>query len=547
MGQICKEKIFIFCVIFILPVCFIVSPAMATGTETLITTNNNDFNHQFPKIFNDQIVWQDLDPSGSFGIIYVYNITSGIETQVTDNTTYANHPAIFGNLITYTDWGGCSSFCSSSLIYLYDLATGIRIPISSGTDTNDNSAIYNNRIVWQNMSSISGISQIYINGTSPALATPVNASGNNQAYPAIFNNLVAYMDCGGDSTCSSPSAIYLYNISSSIGTQISSGSSWNAYPAIYNNRIPWLEEDAYGNPSQILINESVMGSEDNLTPNDQNLTTFPSTHPAISGNWVVWFQTNATTGNSDIYVNDTSTHQTIPIALDRYGVELTSIWYSTTQSLYRIVWDEQPPSGGMYNVYLYTSGPTQTCPVASFTNDFIGGSAPVTVHFTDTSSLNTSITHWYWDFGDGSNSTQEFPAYTYTTNGPYAVSLTVSDPYCRNTTTVTNSVVVGQPIANFTASPTTSVVPATIAFTDTSLGSPSTWNWSWGDGLWTNGSTENPTHEYTSAGLYLGHPDRKQHGRFGIVYEVELHPDPERRQCFHQHEHHRSHFRGYGK
>src|SRR5208283_1531998 len=500
MGRTSTGKILILCLIFILPACYMVSPVTAAGTETLITTYNNGFYHQLPRIFNDQIVWQDLDPTSSFGIIYVYNISSGIETQVTDNTTYTNHPAIFGNLITYTDWGGCSLFCSSSMIYLYNITSKTRIPLSSGVDSNDNSAIFNNQVIWQNTSSISGISQVFINGTSPALATPVNASGNNQEYPAIFNNLVAYMDCGSDSSCSSSSTIYLYNISSGMRSQISAGSDWNAYPAIFNNRITWLEASAVGNPSQVLINETAIGSADNLTPNDQNLTTSPSTQPSMSGNWVVWFQTNASTGNSDIYVNDTSTHQTIPIALDRYNVELTSIAYSPAQNLYRIVWDQQDTFGE--NVYLYTNTSNGSCPVAAFTNDFTSGNVPATVHFTDTSSQDSSITHWFWDFGDGSNSTIQNPAHTYATNGAYAVSLTVSDPYCRNTTTVINSIVVGQPIANFTASPTTSVVPAMIAFTDTSLGSPTQWNWSWGDGTWTNGTIQNPTHEYTSAGLY---------------------------------------------
>ena len=494
------KKIPVFCLFFIIVSCFVIYSVPATGTETIITPINNNFNHQYPRIFADRIVWQDVDPTQEFGIIHVYNSTSGIETQVTDNSTFTKNPAIYGDLVSYTDCEGyylCSG--TPSRIYLYNIATAGMIPLSSGSDVQDNSAVYGNRIVWADTPGV-GVSQVYINSTPLGTGTVLNASLDNQAYPAIYNNLVAYADCGSDQSCSSPSTIYLYNITSGAWTQVSTGSDWNLYPAVYNNRIAWLEANPYGNPSQVRINGTTPGSADVLTPGDLNLTTFPSTYPGISGSWVVWFEQNQTTGNSDIYANDTSDHQTIPIALDRAGVELTSVAYSPALGLYRIVWDEQ--DSGWYNIHLYTSGPTQTCPVAAFTNDFTGGSAPATIHFTDTSSQDSSITHWYWDFGDGSNSTIQNPAHTYTTNGAYAVSLTVSDPYCRNTTTVTDSVVVGQPIANFTASPTTSVVPATIAFTDTSLGSPSTWNWSWGDGLWTNGSTENPTHEYTNAGLY---------------------------------------------
>ena len=56
------------------------------------------------------------------------------------------------------------------------------------------------------------------------------------------------------------------------------------------------------------------------------------------------------------------------------------------------------------------------------------------------------------------------------------------------------------PVASFISFPTTGVVPLTVQFTDTSTGSPTSWNWSFGDG---NFSTiENPSYTYTSAGLY---------------------------------------------
>ena len=44
-----------------------------------------------------------------------------------------------------------------------------------------------------------------------------------------------------------------------------------------------------------------------------------------------------------------------------------------------------------------------------------------------------------------------------------------------------------------------------VSFTDTSLGSPSQWNWSWGDGNWTNGTTplqQNPSYTYSSPRVY---------------------------------------------
>ncbi len=67
---------------------------------------------------------------------------------------------------------------------------------------------------------------------------------------------------------------------------------------------------------------------------------------------------------------------------------------------------------------------TLPAPVADFTADPTEGNAPLTVRFTDTSAGNP--TTWNWDFGDGSTSTDQSPAYTYTAPGNYTVNLTVS-------------------------------------------------------------------------------------------------------------------------
>lgn len=56
------------------------------------------------------------------------------------------------------------------------------------------------------------------------------------------------------------------------------------------------------------------------------------------------------------------------------------------------------------------------------------------------------------------------------------------------------------PVSNFTANQTTGQYPASVAFTDTSTGYPSSWNWTFGDG---NTSTlQNPTHTYAAIGNY---------------------------------------------
>ncbi|MFZ2498413.1 PKD domain-containing protein [Methanosarcina sp.] len=56
------------------------------------------------------------------------------------------------------------------------------------------------------------------------------------------------------------------------------------------------------------------------------------------------------------------------------------------------------------------------------------------------------------------------------------------------------------PLAAFSASPTSGYTPLTVNFTDRSTGSPTLWNWSFGDGTYS--TQKNPAHTYSKAGNY---------------------------------------------
>jgi PKD repeat protein len=60
---------------------------------------------------------------------------------------------------------------------------------------------------------------------------------------------------------------------------------------------------------------------------------------------------------------------------------------------------------------------------ANFTAAHTSGIAPLNTRFTDTS--DPSPGKWLWDFGDGSNSTEQNPVHTYKKPGTYKVNLTV--------------------------------------------------------------------------------------------------------------------------
>ena len=84
---------------------------------------------------------------------------------------------------------------------------------------------------------------------------------------------------------------------------------------------------------------------------------------------------------------------------------------------------------------------------ARFTADLTTGTAPFTVHFTDTSSGEP--VSWKWDFdNDGSiDSTSQNPSFIYNNPGTYSVKLVASKPGSSDTITQVNYITVNTPAA----------------------------------------------------------------------------------------------------
>jgi Cysteine protease len=137
--------------------------------------------------------------------------------------------------------------------------------------------------------------------------------------------------------------------------------------------------------------------------------------------------------------------------------------------------------------------------LANFSANPTSGSAPLNVAFNDTST--GTPTKWKWNFGDKGTSTLQNPTHKYSKTGNYTVSLTVSNAAGSNTTTKPNYItVVAKPVANLASNVTSGKVPFTVFFTDKSSGSPTSWNWDFGDGA--TSTDKNPTHQYLEEGSY---------------------------------------------
>ncbi len=178
---------------------------------------------------------------------------------------------------------------------------------------------------------------------------------------------------------------------------------------------------------------------------------------------------------------------------------------------------EQNPSHTYIRQGLYTVGLTVTnaygssreikteyiaiglAPRADFTAQPTTGNTPLTVEFTDRTTGHP--TTWYWNFGDGKDSTEQNPVHTYFTSGEYSVTLTASNQYGSSYTSKAYFIhAIPVLKSRFIADPTAGKAPLVVKFTDISTGNPQTWNWDFGDG--TTSTQPNPVHAYTTPGAY---------------------------------------------
>jgi len=500
---------------------------LSTYNKTRITTNQST---KDPTIYGDKIVWQD-DPGFGFGSsyhdIYVYNLSTFNETRVTTNVS-ASSPKVYDDRIVYIEGNN---------IYFHNLSNSIETQITFNESQKDKLAIYGDRIVWQD--DRNGNWDIYVYDLSESKEIQLTNDESDQLNPAVYGDKIVWEDYRDDKENRYHCSIYMYDFSAEPTMPFA---SFSANITSKSGNMPLTVLFTYnstgGTPTSWYWDFG-----DGI--NSKHAQTATHTFKKL-GTYDVSLTVTNFAGNSTLKKSNyiTVTPPQAPIAdffspevyhADTYGgsvlTKTVSFVDNSTGSPTSWLWDfgdgntstKQNPThtydveGGYtvnltvknavgsnttskYGYVLVGLGDGSVAP-EYFSSSVTSGDAPLKVTFHGGTGYAND-----WTFGDGSqqyvgeNQTVE---HTYLEPGQYTVSLYENNAAGTAAITKYHYITVTgltRPYASFTSEKVSVPKSLTITFTDTSIGKPTSWYWSFGDG---NSSTEqNPTHTYSAAGNY---------------------------------------------
>jgi bacterial leucyl aminopeptidase len=175
-------------------------------------------------------------------------------------------------------------------------------------------------------------------------------------------------------------------------------------------------------PSALILNKGV--PVNNLGATTGNSLNYIMNVPSGATNLTI--TTSGGTGDMDLYVKRGSapTDTVYDCRPYKSGNAETCTFATPVAGTYYVRMKAYATFSGMSVVGNYTTGSTNTAPVASFTFTTSGLAAS----FTDTSTdAQNNITSRSWNFGDGTTSTATHPSKTYAAAGTYTVTETVTD------------------------------------------------------------------------------------------------------------------------
>lgn len=189
-------------------------------------------------------------------------------------------------------------------------------------------AVYGNLIVW--IDDRNGNWDIYMYDISTSFESPVTTDPADQMNPDVYGNIIVWEDWRNGYP-----DIYMYDLTTGLETPVCTDSAYQMRPAIYGDIIVW--QDQRNGDYDIYMYDLMTHTETRLTadPADQIC-------PVVYGDIVVWQDwRNWISSYGDIYMYDLITHLETPVCTDSGTQDYPDIFGNI------IVWMDY------YDIYMY--------------------------------------------------------------------------------------------------------------------------------------------------------------------------------------------------
>ncbi|TXT28255.1 MAG: hypothetical protein FD136_2023, partial [Chitinophagaceae bacterium] len=291
-------------------------------------------------------------------------------------------------------------------------------------------------------------------------------------YDSSLGNLdVWHWEFGDGTTSKDINPTHAYTAPGYYGVCLSVGNSVSGCMETYCQNIKVQTDSAVGTPSCFTV------SDFSFFPDTANLVTF--SNKSFGYNSTYW-----SFGDGYVSVDNSTYHQYQDPGI--YEVCLT-------------VFDNATGCMDVHCVYVKVADLSDT--TACYTKAHFTF-LPDTTNSIKFNNKSLNYNESFWDFGDGSVSTEKSPDHTYPGAGFYNVCLTVKDSVnciaaeCILVEVVDTTQVICKAIYNYVQDISTN----TVTFKDKSKGIISSWFWDFGDGY--AAMIQNPSHTYVDKGFY---------------------------------------------
>lgn len=382
-------------------ICLMVSiSAVSSAQDNTISWGHN------PAIYGKNVVWSD-DTFGNNGIIHLYNLTTGEDTNI--SSFKASYPSIYGNKLVWHD-----ESIGKPRLTVYDIPSGSRSYITENVDNNSVPSIYRNIIVW------SAKGNVYMRDISLHTQNKIAVGVD----PDIYNNSIVYCYAGNDTP-----QVYMYDIPTKKATDVSEV-GYNTNPHIYGNKIVW--SDLNTRLGNIRMYDIDTKQQTEVTTGDDTTGYDTGGSNDIYGDKIVYVKYHYSDSNAgniddpadygDLCVYDIPSGQEITLVSDYIG---NIALYGST-----VVWDTPIGWKADGDISTYNFSATVFKPTADFRANRVSGKAPLPVQFTSITTGNPDNYYWVFEPTTSSDWNSHHPitaVHTFRKPGIYTVSLTVTN------------------------------------------------------------------------------------------------------------------------